>query len=93
MEQDKPLTLAEALANPRAGRETSDCKLMKIRVRLDDDDRKSLDQALTLIKADDGNGRSKTYSTSWLCKVLKQFGHTISTSSVQRHINGSCGCE
>lgn len=93
MEQDKPLTLAEALANPRAGKESSDCKLMKIRVRLDEDDRKSLDQALTLIKADDGNGRSKTYSTSWLCKVLKQFGYTISTSSVQRHINGSCGCE
>jgi hypothetical protein len=93
MEQEKPLTLAEALANPKAGKDSSECKLMKVRLRLDDDDRKSLDQALILIKADDGNGRSKTYSTSWLCKVLKDFGHAISTSSVQRHLNGACGCE
>jgi hypothetical protein len=93
MAEETPLNLIEALTNPRIGRDTVDCKLTRIRAKLAENEQDALDKAVELIKVDDGLGRSKVYSASWLCSVLKQFGHSISASSVQRHLNGSCGCE
>lgn len=92
MTDNKPMSLTEAFANPKAGRESSECKLLKIRPLLDEDDQKTLDKAIAAIREDSGNGKSKTYSVSWLHRVLKNLGHAISPSSIQRHINGSCGC-
>ena len=86
------MSLTEAFANPKAGRDSSDCKLMRVRPELDEDDQRTLDKAVDAIRADLGNGKSKTYSVAWLHRVLKNLGHSISTSSIQRHINGSCGC-
>lgn len=92
MDDKKPMSLTEAFANPKAGRDNSDCKLMRIRPQLDEQDQETLDKVVDAIRTDNGNGKSKTYSVSWLHRVLKNLGHTISTSSIQRHINGSCGC-
>lgn len=92
MDNNKPMSLTEAFANPRAGRDNSDCKLMRIRPQLDEQDQETLDRVLEAIRSDLGNGKSKTYSVSWLHRVLKNLGFSISTSSIQRHINGSCGC-
>lgn len=89
---NKPLSLSEAFANPRAGRDSTSCKLMRIKPLLDDSDQEALDKAVEAIRADNGNGKSKSYSVSWLHRVLKGLGHSISTSSIQRHINGDCGC-
>lgn len=93
MEETKAVSLAEALLNPRLSRDTTDCKLTRIRTKLESPEQDALDKAIELIRTDDGVGKSKTYSASWLCSVLRQFGHSISASSVQRHLNGSCGCE
>lgn len=92
MPESKPMSLTEAFANPRAGRESNECKLMKLRPLLDEEDQKTLDKAIGAIREDSGNGKSKTYSVSWLHRVLKNLGHSISSSSIQRHINGECGC-
>ena len=92
MDNKKPMSLTEAFANPKAGRENTDCKLMRIRPNLDVQDQETLDRVIDAIRCDIGNGKSKTYSVSWLHRVLKNLGQSISTSSIQRHINGSCGC-
>lgn len=93
MAEEQPVSLIEALTNPRLNRDTTDCKLTRIRAKLTESEQDALTKAIELIRQDDGLGKSKTYSASWLCSVLKQFGHSISASSVQRHLNGSCGCE
>lgn len=92
MDNKTPMSLTEAFANPKAGKDSSDCKLMRIRPQLDAQDQETLDRVVDAIRTDIGNGKSKTYSVSWLHRVLKNLGHAISTSSIQRHINGSCGC-
>jgi len=93
MDKEIKTSLLDDLTNPRADKDTISCKLMRIRSKMGEAEQEALDRALVAIKHDEGNGKSKTYSTAWLCGVLKKHGHTISTSSVQRHMNGGCGCE
>lgn len=45
------------------------------------------------IQKETGNGRSRTFSGSWLSEVLTKNGHRISSSTILRHFNGRCGCE
>ena len=53
----------------------------------------AIDRAIELIREDDGQGRSKAYSVSWLTGALRKNGYSISMSTIQRHINGDCPCE
>ena len=68
------------------------CGIATLRETLNDEDRNTLDLSLDRIKADTGQGRSKGYSSSWLEKVLKNHGHSISRSTIERHIRGKCSC-
>lgn len=85
--------LSDALKTPRTSSTFYLCKFAQILKKLDEDDQETVIEAVTLIRSDHGTGRSKQYSTSWLTKILKSFGHDISMSSVQRHVNKECSCE
>lgn len=86
-------SLTEALASPKAGGSCTVCKFSQIRDLLNEEEQQALDKAIDGIRQDAGMGKSKRFSTTWLVKVLSSFGHYISTSTVQRHINRECSCE
>lgn len=85
--------LSDALRAPRPSATAHLCKFTQTFKKLDADDQETVTEAVELIRGDLGTGRSKQYSTSWLTKILKSFGHDISMSSVQRHVNKECSCE
>lgn len=85
--------LSEALKNPRASAGALSCKFIQVLNQLDEEDQSNVASAIDLIRNDTGMGKSKQYSTSWLTKILRSFGHDISMSSIQRHVNKECSCE
>jgi len=85
--------LSDALRAPRPSATSHLCKFSQTFNKLDKEDKETILEAVDKIRADQGTGRSKQYSTSWLTKILKSFGHDISMSSVQRHVNKECSCE
>ena len=86
-------SLVEALATPQPQGLQMSCKVSQIRELLNDDEKQALDRAVDGIRQDAGMGKSKRYSTVWLSKVLDSFGHYISVSTLQRHVNKECACE
>lgn len=69
------------------------CGLTRIYLSLSDKEQAAVDAALERIQNDNGAGRAKVYSYSWLAEVLKKNGHQISSSTIARHITKRCGCE
>lgn len=86
-------SLREALESPKNGNTSAVCKFTQIRAKLEPEEQEALDKAVNGIREDAGLGKAKTYSTTWLTRVLRNFGHTISVSTVQRHVNKECSCE
>lgn len=86
-------SLVEALQTRSEPQHGSLCKFTQIRSRLTDDEQEALDKAVESIRSDSGVGKAKTFSASWLTKVLRNFGHPVSISTVQRHVNKECSCE
>jgi hypothetical protein len=91
MSEDKR-SLFEDLMSPRTDN-LSQCKVNTIMSAMDEKDREAFAKAVEMVKADKGQGRSRTYSASWLTSVLKKHGHIVSTSTVLRHVTGACSCE
>lgn len=87
------ISLREALESPTTGESSAFCKFTKIREQLTAEEQAALDKAVNGIREDAGLGKAKTYSTTWLTRVLRNFGYTISVSTVQRHVNKECACE
>lgn len=85
--------LLEALTTPRSEQHASKCKLHIAKNKMNPEQQEALDRAIELVRADDGQGRSKAYSSSWLTGILRNNGYSISTSTIQRHVNGECPCE
>lgn len=69
------------------------CRLTRIKEMMTDEERASIEKAEDSIRLDNGNGRTKTFSSKWLSEVLNRCGYQISDSTITRHINGRCGCE
>lgn len=86
-------SLREALSSPQEGGKPLVCKFTQIREKLEPEEQEALDKAVNGIREDAGLGKAKTYSTTWLTRVLRNFGYTISVSTVQRHVNKECSCE
>lgn len=86
-------SLYDDLMEPRLNANQVHCKLSVIMSDMETKDIEALNRAIALIKADRGQGRSKTYSASWLTQNLRKHGHSVSISTIQRHINGECPCE
>lgn len=85
--------LSDALKAPRPSASNNSCRFMVVYNNLDEDDQETITDAIEKIRNDAGMGKSKQYSTSWLTKILRNFGYDISVSSVQRHVNKECACE
>ena len=86
-------SLIDALQSPQDNANNYTCKFMQVRNTLTDEEREALDKAVSGIRQDAGLGKAKKYSTSWLTKVLRSFGHDVSVSTIQRHVNKECACE
>jgi hypothetical protein len=86
-------SLIEALQTPKDATTQLSCKFMQVRNTLSTEEREALDKAVDGIRQDAGLGKAKKYSASWLAKVLRSFGHDVSVSTVQRHVNKECSCE
>jgi hypothetical protein len=86
-------SLIEALQSPNDPANKLSCKFMQVRNALSDEEREALDKAVVGIRQDAGLGKAKKYSTSWLTKVLRNFGYDVSVSTIQRHVNKECSCE
>lgn len=69
------------------------CGLTRLREKMSPDEADALDRAVDLIKNDNKLGRAKVYSSQWLTAVLNKHGHSISSSTITRHITGRCNCE
>lgn len=86
-------SLVEALNTPKEHGLNRHCKFSQIRAVLSEEEVTALDKAVEGIRQDAGMGKSKKFSASWLSKVLYDFGHYVSVSTVQRHVNKECSCE
>lgn len=69
------------------------CGLTKLREAMSPEEAEALDRALELIKGDHNSGRAKVYSAEWLTSVLNKHGHSISASTISRHLSKRCSCE
>jgi hypothetical protein len=85
-------SLYEDLMEPRTDSNTNQCKMAIIMSDMDDKDAEALNRAVELVRTDRGQGRSKVYSSSWITQILRKHGHSVSISTVQRHIIGVCPC-
>ena len=86
-------SLREALSSPQEGGKALVFKFTQVINKLEIEEQEALDKAVSCIRDDAGLGKAKTYSTTWLTRVLRNFGYTISVSTVQRHVNKECSCE
>lgn len=68
------------------------CAIAALFTVLDEEDVASLKASLQRIATDTGRGRAKVYSSTWLANMLNKNGHTISRSTIERHIKGNCSC-
>jgi hypothetical protein len=85
-------TLLRDLLSPRDGATSDTCKFTRAKEKTTAEEQEALDRAVDLIRGDNGLGKSKTYSASWLTKVMKQNGYNVSISTIQRHVNKECCC-
>lgn len=69
------------------------CGLTKLKESMAAEEAEALDKALELIKSDNNSGRAKVYSAEWLTAVLNKHGHSISASTISRHLSKRCSCE
>lgn len=86
-------SLALDLETPRQLAVSTVCKFTRVTDGMSEEERAALDRAVEMIRNDNGMGKGKVYSASWLTKVLKQHGYNVSISTIQRHVNGECCCE
>lgn len=84
--------LLKDLLAPRDGATSDTCKFTRAKQATSAEEQEALDRAIDLIRQDNGLGKSKTYSASWLTKVMKQNGYKVSISTIQRHVNKECCC-
>lgn len=84
--------LLRDLLSPKDGVTSDTCKFTRAKEKTTAEEQEALDRAVDLIRGDNGLGKSKTYSASWLTKVMKQNGYNVSISTIQRHINKECCC-
>jgi len=85
-------TLVEALSKGVQNKSGRSCLLSNIQDQLSDEEREALDKAIELVLADKNTGQRKAYSTAWLVRVLNSQGHSISPSTLQRHMKKLCSC-
>lgn len=88
----KKKSLYEDLMEPRVDAFQSQCKMFIIMSEMEEKDHEALTRAIDLVRNDRGQGRSKVYSSSWLTQILRKHGHSVSISTIQRHIIGVCPC-
>lgn len=69
------------------------CGLTRLRESMNSEEAEALDRAVEMVKNDNKLGRAKVYSSQWLTAVLNKHGHSISSSTITRHITGRCNCE
>lgn len=93
MAEKKRSTLLDDLEKPRPDYIGGPCKLKVIKDAMDDEESAGIDRAVERVRMDTGQGRSKSYSASWLTRMLRKNGYNISVSTVQRHVNKECPCE
>lgn len=86
---DKSL-IADLAIPPKS--EVGSCKLQKLIEGMPDNEQEAVKNAVELIRSDHGNGHGRVYTTTWLTRILKKNGLTISVSAVQRHVNKECAC-
>lgn len=68
------------------------CKIQVIMDSMTEERQESLEKHIERVRNDLGQGRSKSYSASWLTRILRKHGYNISVSTVQRHVNKECPC-
>lgn len=93
MPEKKKSTLLDDLETPRPDYVGGQCKLKVIKDGMEDEESAGIDRAVEKIRSDLGQGRSKSYSATWLTRLLRKNGYNISVSTVQRHVNKECPCE
>lgn len=91
--KDSKYSLSDALSDPELGKRPPKCKVQIIKDSLTDDESALLDKAIDNIRAEESAGRSRTYSSAWLTKVLNKSGHKVGLTTVKRHVNKECSCE
>ena len=92
MSEAKSLTLVETLSagvNTTVGRS---CLFSTIQETLTEEERSALDTAIDNIVADKNTGQRKAFSVAWLVGVLSSQGHSISASTLRRHVMRGCVC-
>lgn len=93
MAEKKKSTLLEDLESPRSDYSGAPCKFKLIKDSMSEDEQLGVDRAVEKVRNDLGQGRSKAHSASWLTRLLRKNGYSISVSTVQRHVNKECPCE
>lgn len=91
-QEDHKSSLLDALLNPKDDATSDTCKFTRTKMKMSSDEQEAIDRAIELIREDNGLGKSKTYSASWLTKVMRQHGYNVSISTIQRHVNKDCCC-
>lgn len=87
--------LAEQLRHPPAGENHAKCSVRLLRESLESEDLAVLDDTMAQIASVDGSRRRNGQTgmtVVWLVKVLTENGHKMSTSVMNRHLNGECTC-
>ena len=69
------------------------CKIGRLVLSLEGDEREALVKAIHLIRSSSFNGKNRSHSSVWLAKVLRKNGYQVSVSTVQRHVNKECSCD
>jgi hypothetical protein len=91
-QEDQKSSLLADLLSPRDTTSSDTCKFTRTKMKMTPEEQDAIDQAIELIREDNGLGKSKTYSASWLTKVMRQHGYNVSISTIQRHVNKECCC-
>ena len=91
-QEDQKSSLLADLLSPRDNTSSDTCKFTRTKMKMTPEEQDAIDQAIELIREDNGLGKSKTYSASWLTKVMRQHGYNVSISTIQRHVNKECCC-
>ncbi len=85
--------LLSELRTPRNDHSSVKCKLSVVKADMPKEVQDAIDESIERIRNDKGQGKSKTYSVTWLHRVLMQSGYSVSVSTIQRHVNKGCACE
>lgn len=69
------------------------CGFSRLKEAVAPEEAEAIEAALERVRLDTRVGRAKVYSYEWLATVLKDHGHTISSSTIARHALRRCCCE